>query len=398
MCFFALVIAMILIIQLSYYGAALGAGPTEIEVSFEPNKEMDINIHAVNSESYNFPVITYTDGELSEYLTLLGPSEVVLGPRGTDDGVYTFNYKLHLPDKLDAPGKHEGIIYVSQKPPEGSFGGVAAIIRVASRVIVYIPYPGKFIEAKLNTMDKNLRTGQNLLFSIDVINRGSLKIDNVYGIIDIYDSSKKLISSLRTNSSSVEAGEEAILVSRWLADEKPGKYTAYAKVYFDGNMTDDINDMYFILGSPSIDILSIKANPIENNTVGKIIVEIKSKWNSPIEDVYATIDVIEKDGKIIKSAKSESATLTPWGVKSLPIFLETEGIGIGNYTGIVHVNFFDKNKTAETVISIVPAKSYNMSIIVFAIAGVLIIMLVAFVIVRKRKGGYRSDGYIKSFK
>ncbi|MBN2102290.1 MAG: hypothetical protein JW716_05465 [Candidatus Aenigmarchaeota archaeon] len=386
----AIVFSLIAIIILASGASSLGIGAFEsTDFIFEPNKKVDITVVISNSLDSYLPIVTYVEGETSEYFTLHGEPNAVLSPRGSTQ----FTYTLTMPEKFDTPGEHNAFIFASELPPE-EVGGMAGIIRIGRKVFIRVPYPGKYVDiTEFNIYNPNIN--QKVDFSIKTINRGSIDIENVYADIDIYDAGDKLIDSVITNSLRGVPGQEIEIKTDWLAVTKPGRHKAIATVNYDGETV--AKEKIFNIGSPSIKITDIISNPIQNGSVGKIEIGLESEWNLRIDDVFVNLIVKKDNGEKIADLKSETINIEPWSKPRLNIFWDTNGVGTGNYTGTVAVYYLNETETAETVISIVPlSANINMYINYLAVFVVVLAVVVGVLAVRRRRGprGY----YIKSFK
>jgi hypothetical protein len=120
---------------------------------------------------------------LSEYIDI-PVKEAVISASETSK---TFSYSLNLPSKLE-PGLNTGEVFVMQLPDgdvsEGS--QILATLAVATQVHVYVPYPGKYANAKMYVYGAN--TGEDVRFVMPIVSAGEFDLTNVRANVDIYNS------------------------------------------------------------------------------------------------------------------------------------------------------------------------------------------------------------------
>ncbi len=366
---------------------ALGIGARgDTHFQFEPGKKVDITVVVSNSLKSPLPITTFVEGEIAPYFTSHDNPNVTLGPRG----IAQFTYTLTMPSKFDTPGEHTAFIYARQVPPK-DVGGVAGIIQIGTKIFIHVPYPGKYVDAKLHVYNPNVN--QKVIFKITAINRGSLNIENLYADIDIYDANDNLVDTVTTNSLRAVPNNEVSIEASWFANSKPGKYTAKATVYYDGDTAK--TERVFYLGAPSIKITEIESDPIQNGSVGKIGLHLASEWNLRIDNVFAEL-VITKKGETVATLRSATINVEPWSKPQLNIFWDTTGINIGNYTGKVTLYYLEKTETKDVVLTIVPL-SANISVYLpyLVIFGIVIALIIGVLIFSKRRD--RSPYYMRSF-
>lgn len=373
---------------------ALGMGTLgSKEFEFVPGKEVDISVLVTNSVNAAFPIKVYPSGEIAEYLTLKNEeNEIVLGSKGSA----RFDFKLKMPMSFDKPGEHSAFIFAEQIPPEDA-GGMIGIIRIGNKIIIHVPYPGKYIDSWLSV--ENTRVKQDVTFSIEVNHRGSELINDIYADVHVFDEKDEKIATVRTNNMILQSDTTDILEGVWYADVKPGKYKVIADIYYDGE-TKKTNDYNFNLGSPSIKITEIINDTIVNGTVAKIPVKVKSEWNIKINDVFAELKIFDESGNEIETIKSETINIGPWAIHTFNLFWDTRNANVGEYKASVDIHYLEEKEHRDFSLVIEPVQGfYSEASLIYIIVAVIVLALMTFTIIRRRGrssgGGYYTSSFSK---
>lgn len=364
--------------------SAISISPGQIKMDFIPNLELDFQ-GMVSGGSGGMEIDILVEGDLKDYITLLTPEYVVLGP----DQVHTYRFSIKMPPEFDRPGDHISIIWAAQHVEGGAEGSAVAKLRVGTIVKVVVPYPGKYAVARLKI--ENPEVGENVLFGVDVTNLGKENITSAKAEIKLMDIENNTIVILQTEGKPIETTKTETFQATWFSDTEPGLYKADVKVTYDGKEAYD--SKMFNLGAPLIKIVEIVAEPIENGTIGKINTKVQSFWNQEIRDVYIEMFVKDSEGRTVAEGKSESTAV---GMFSTPVITNywdtTNGVEIGNYTGLFVLKYLDKNDTKEAVLEVM-AKPGALSLDIIAIIAAVIVIAIGvgvFLLFGRGKGRYRQ--------
>ena len=360
-----------IIISIGVY--AIGISPSRSEISFEPNKEIDCSYSLINNIKqepyYDLNVFVYAVGDLNESIKIEQGS-VVLPPNKWVD----FNCTMTLPSEL-SPGLHDnGIIATETNVAAGMVGSLAG---VKMQLWIWVPYPGKYLDGILNVDDIEINKEAN--FNINLISRGEEDINNVKIYVDVYDSFNNKIATVESESFEIKSYESKEMNIKWNSHgNKAGMYSAIARIYYDNSGFLELRDD-FRIGDLYIDILNVTIENIKKNTIGKFIIDVQSMWNSEIEDVYATVEIIYNDKKI-DSVNSESLDIDAWNKETLAAYWDSRDAEIGDYKARVIVNY--EGKTSEKTIdfkiielNIFDKLKSNVAYIIIIIVLLLLILL-----------------------
>jgi hypothetical protein len=243
---------------------ALGISPGRTTIDYEPGLEKQVEISVINNEHKNMKVALFSmmrddlNGSINlfeDHLEFL-PSEKEK----------TLRYNIKLPEEM-GPGLHKGEIVAVEVPSgQGGETSVGATIAVVSQLHIYVPYPGKFVEADLNVLDAT--ENSTATFIVPVTSRGKLGIGEVRAVIDIYKLGEK-IATLETDYHSLDAGKRTELSSKWKVDVSQGDYLAKVSVFYDG---ENIRfEKPFTVGEKKINVESILVNDFQLGEIAKLI-------------------------------------------------------------------------------------------------------------------------------
>ena len=367
--------------------SALGMSPSKITMDFIPNEEFEFEGQVINTGDGTLEFDIYADAELKDFITLLTPDYLLLGPYQSS----VFRFRIKLPDKFDRPGEHIGIIWAATRV-ESEEGIAIARIKVGMKIVVRVPYPGKYAEIKLDI--ENANVNDTVLFEITATNLGKENITSARGEIKILNMENETVVVLQTEGKPIETTKIETFRATWFSDVEPGLYKVEATLFYEGENTS--LEMAFNLGAPLIEIVNVSAESMVNGTIGKILTKIHSYWNQEIEDVYVELSVRDKNGKIIGEDKSKNVNVKPFSSPTVTNYWDTtRGVPLGEYNATVVLHYLDRNDTAEFEIEVVektgmfglPESLGNFVLIIIIVVVVIAVFVAVFLVfyTKKRK-------------
>lgn len=367
--------------------SALGMSPSKITMDFIPNEEFEFEGQVINTGDGTLEFDIYADAELKDFITLLTPDYLLLGPYQSS----VFRFRIKLPDKFDRPGEHIGIIWAATRV-ESEEGIAIARIKVGMKIVVRVPYPGKYAEIKLDI--ENANVNDTVLFEITATNLGKENITSARGEIKILNMENETVVVLQTEGKPIETTKIETFRATWFSDVEPGLYKVEATLFYDGENTS--LEMAFNLGAPLIEIVNVSAESMVNGTIGKILTKIHSYWNQEIEDVYVELSVRDKNGKIIGEDKSKNVNVKPFSSPTITNYWDTtRGVSLGEYNATVVLHYLDRNDTAEFEIEVaektgmfgLPESLGNFVLIIIMVVVVIAVFVAVFLVfyTKKRK-------------
>ncbi|MFH1409781.1 MAG: hypothetical protein ABIH34_07755 [Nanoarchaeota archaeon] len=385
---------MILAVFLLPLAEAIGIGPAQTIIDFEPNLETGHTVIVLNNAGRDMPVTLYVDpsSDLAPYITLPEVVSVVIA----EGGRATFTFTLSLPESLDRPGFHDARVGVVEGEVN-SGGGLGARTAATSLLRVRVPFPGKYLDPKLSipSVEKDQITTVNLLLT----SRGLVTIEQIDADIAIY-SQEELIDSFSLGSAqNIEPRGSVTIAKEWdTAGKKVGQYLGVATFRYDG--VEDETKEKFNIGTKSIEIVDF-TKEFEQDTINKFFVHLQSNWNYDLQDVYSTI-IITKGNNVVATLKSPTISLRPWAFYKLEIFWDTVDLALGEYDATITVSFEDQEVSTKGTVTIIPKKEVlvgpveekpsmlaglggNSIVLVLAVLLGLAILINIIIIMKKRK-------------
>ena len=319
---------------------SLGVVPSRKTITFEPNLEKNIKLKLMD---INGKVSVYTEGDLKPYIELDKSFYNI-----QESGV--ISYTLSLPETLDEPGNHLGKIIIRSIPED--FSGetsVGASVEVVSKLNVFVPYKGRFAEAKLHM--PTFERGKTTSFVVEVENLGDEDITDALVFVDILGPFGDKIKTLKSKEGRIASKKTRRFLIEWTPDVQSGEYKAKATVvYGEENVFDEKN---FKIGEPDVNIVSLSAGEYELGGIAKFDILVESKWNRPMENVKGEIAVV-KEREVLTRSETPEKTLPAYGKQKLSTYWETKKAGVGEYELDTRVNYLNKKKERKFDIQIKP--------------------------------------------
>lgn len=329
---FILFISILVFLFFSTNAFAVGIGHGDTTVHFQPNLEVTIPFILRNIKSGTYIELSVT-GELKDYVTL---SE--LSPTGE------LNVTVHLPDKIEKPGTHT-IWILAKEIPNATMGTIAAVTAVQVPIPIIVPYPGKYVEVRLDAPDVNI--GESVNFVISVTNRGEQNII-AKGTIEIYNPNNEKIATVYTEERAIKTTMTEELHAQWeTSGVKEGEYKAIATITYDGETARA--EKTFRIGTLLIKIIDY-TREFQKDTINRFDIEVESVWNDKISDVYAEIVISDENKNQISSFKTPSTDVEPWEKKIITAYWDTTDINIGTYDANITLHY--ASKVTEKIVKV----------------------------------------------
>ncbi len=317
--------------------SALGVSPGQKIIDFEPGVRHTIQFNVLNDQHKDIMLMIYSLGEMNGSVTL--PTQLLLMP--SDESSRRMSYEVELPKELP-PGDHTVEVVMQEINPNAPAPGVGVKtqLAVATRLVVRVPYPDKYLEiGKIEVMDQDAEG--YIEFRLPVQNYGKEAIEAVEAEFTINDPEGKNVGKMVSQEAPLDTGKRTLLKAKWQADVTPGEYTVVARVIFDDSykMSDATA---FNVGDVDIEILNIETKNFNLGEVAKVDITMVSKWNRKIEDAYVTMEILDEDGEGKANVKTPTFNLVPHERKTVPAYWDTAGFDTGSYHITLEIHFLDK--------------------------------------------------------
>ena len=315
---------------------ALGVTPARTTLDFEPGSSRSVEFQILNSGNEDMKIVFSAQGELAEYISL-GVKDAEIG---ATEGSKTFSYSLNLPSEL-TPGLHTGEVFALQLPSGATSEGsqILATLAVRTQVHLYVPYPGKYANAKMYVYGADV--GEEVRFVIPVVSAGEFDLTSVRANIDVYNKLGEKVASFNTDSVSVASGARKELVYNWKADVPIGDYIAKASLIYDEG-TLDLEET-FSVGSKELELQEISVNDFSLGEIAKLEMLVENKWSEPIGGAHVETTIVNDRGGVVSSFKSASYDVGALSKQVFVSYWDTAGVKVGTYETEVSINYADKS-------------------------------------------------------
>lgn len=374
---------------------ALGITPGRTTLEYGPGQTQTGTFKVINSEHKDMDIVLLLQGDMNRSISLSEVSFHMSAAEGEKAVQFTIAMPLGL-----SPGEHQTDIIAVQLPgkSETSEAFVGASVAVATQIVVFVPYPGKYIDTSLEAIGPDPK-GQ-ITFVVPVISRGKLDITRIRGSVQVYGALNEEIETISTNEISLKSGEHGELVAVYTPTVPPGTYRAQATVIYDEQVV--VTEKQFNVGSPVLDLQQIEVNDFSLGEIAKFEMLVESKWGQPIEGAYAEMLIYNNDGETMADFKSQTYNVDSLGKTLMVAFWDTDGVKEGEYKADLFLRFGEHSvqkglslKVSDNEINIVgvgyvisPTKKSGSSgsmttILIVAIIVLILVNLSWFLVLRR---------------
>lgn len=323
------------------------------------------------------------EGDLAQYFTFSDNlfKDVLPGQ------IRRFSATLNLPEEKPSPGLHENHICVAEAQNRGG-GGVTVRTKACSIIIIRVLYKEKYLQIEDFSVP-NVDVGDILNANIVIKSWTEKDIASVKAVIEMYAAAAKdlkKIAELQTEEKPLASNEKSVLhASIDTKGFEPGGYKAVATVYYDENTANASTN--FNVGILAVKIVNYTKEVLRNK-INKFGVEVESRWNSPIENVYADI-TIENDTLTTPAIK-----LQPWETAALTAYWDTANKKAKYYDGRITLYFAgnstEQNIRVKVLVNPEDIKRLLTYVAVTALSALLVILIVIIALRKPKKGKGRT--------
>ena len=325
---------------------SLGITPGRTTVNYEKGLSKEVEYSIVNNEHKDMQVILTVQGELNKSVTLFD-SLVQFQP---SDATKSFKYDINLTDDIaTTPGLHTAEVVALEVPKAGANGAyVGATLSVVTQIYVYVPYPGKYLDADLNVLDA--AQNSTATFIVPVVNRGNVGIGDARATIDIYTPLNAKVASIDTDYHPVDSQQRTELSGKWDVNVSTGDYLAKVTLFYDGETR--TFSKQFSVGTESLSIESILVNNFQLGEIAKLQILVENKWSQDVQGAFANLLVYDTNNQVMADVKSSSETIPALTKKELIAYWDTVGIKEGEYNGKLMVKYGEKSSDKNLILKV----------------------------------------------
>jgi len=374
-----LILALILLNTTIVLGAGIGSNKLTYQVEFSPNKQVEFEYQLITTSSQTMDYELYTTNEdeiypvppelrlnLTPYVRFEPIELKNIAPKTNP----RFKAIIQMPESFPIPGEH-GVRACVQEGT-GSGGMVGSRSGACGRIIINIPYPGKYLIIALTAQDTDL--GATVPVELFLNNRGLEDIKEITGTLYVYDENDNLVKTVpleKTGLLSRERKTQKIFIDT--IGLKPGEYRIKAEIKWDNGV--EIKEAVFKIGAEKVELLEI-TKTYQNNTINPVEMKVKNNWNKKTENIYSVIKV---SGHEIKTPTIE---LGAWQEGLLKTYWDTKGLEIGNYPAEITIHYNNKQDTYKETFTIIEQaiEKPEMQKVKMPISGLMITVIIVIII------------------
>lgn len=345
-----LILIVFILSLLSSTAFAIGISPSKKSVDFNPGQKITYGIDIVNNGHEDLEVILYPKGEFADRVKL---SRQML-KLSSDEETKRIKVEFIMPEKLDTAGEHlVEIVAVGSTPlQDGANAVVKADIAVISKLIVEVPYPEKYAEARVHVLDTEI--GKPVVVSVPVFNKGDKDIDSVHVVVLLHSSDGELVDEMMIETKGIKAGDNMKFKAKSTKEYVPGQYKAVATVNYDGKEIE--TETMFSIGELKIEIKSLVVNEFTLGDVAKFDILLYNSWNTELTNVYAEMQITDTDNNIYTDFKTVAINIAPREISRLEGYWYTKDVMPGVYRARVILNYANRLQSTEFELEVHPNK------------------------------------------
>jgi len=345
----AIFLSMILILS-TINAHALGIAPSRKVVDYT-TEPMKLTARIINNELKDMKVLLYPEGDYASAITLDQTEFLIKSSESEKE----FTYTLTMPPDLDPGTKNLSIVVIevpmSMNVNDNGAANIISTVSVAHQIWVNVPYPGLFAEGFMFVSSGNVN--DTITFTGTVSNKGTEKIEGITGEVVIKGPTNEEIARIPSTSiSSLDPVNADKLIANWKADVNPGMYYAEFIVNYAGKQF--VLRKEFMVGDFSLEIKDIKVNNFKLGAIAKFDVNLLSRWNEPIQNVFGEMQIIDQKGSVLTTFKTMPVDAESLSTTTITGYWDTQDVVVGDYDVKVVVYYNDKTseKIFRTVVGI----------------------------------------------
>lgn len=339
------VLVLMMCLMLSSFVLSLGVNPGSQEIKYSKGvKNFKMDVLNTNSASIICKV-SIASNDFGDKVQL-DRTEFRLLP----SGIGTIKGTINIDDSLK-PGQNCVRYYIEEVPDE-DVGMISARTAIISRVCVFVPYPGKYIESRFD--QQSAIENSFVYFTINLASKGKDVINSVVLNARIYDTEGNLVDELPLKTiEGLVSLEEKSIPFKTTKELKGGEYTLKLLLEYDG--TQDTFEYPLRVGTADMEIKYASDEIKLKNGIATFTMRVKSLWNDPFNNLYGEIRLPQISNDGFKTAVSD---INSWAEAELKGYIDHPDLIPGTYDATYTVYFANnKAKSIEKQVVVIDASN-----------------------------------------
>ncbi|MBU0460781.1 MAG: hypothetical protein ABIH82_04555 [Candidatus Woesearchaeota archaeon] len=333
--YFRLLVYVLLFLFSFTFTIALSITPSVQDLQYVPGEVRTISFTTSGAEKIGVDL----GGILASHSKLLTPTEMT----GCANGPCSINVEITIPNLEDQPGRNDLSVVVTEMPLTGEFaGGISAVPRIIGIVRMLVPYPGKYLEAKLVASSDKVNVGQKVQFTALVTSFGGETVNKIIGNLNIFPlgPGEDKFTLEFPSAEGLGPGQTLEMKTVWdTTGINPGRYKAVANLSYDEGKSAFADIFGLDIGDRLVKILSVNPLTFTTGKIQKVQVEVRNYWNE-VFDVYVNLKLKDDSSSVLTESDSKSIELDK-GAGGIDTFIDLSNVNPGDY--ILEVTtFFDE--------------------------------------------------------
>ncbi len=340
-----IVMFVLLFLLLSSFALSLGVNPGSQEIKYSQGvKSFKMDVLNTNSA----PIICKVSIASNDFgdKVQLDRTEFRL----LQSGIGTIKGTINIDDSLK-PGRN-CVRYYIEEMPDQDVSMISARTAIISRVCVFVPYPGKYLEPRFE--QQSAVENSFVYFTITLSSKGKDVINSAVLNARVYDKEGNLVDELPLKTiEGITSLEEKNVPFKTTKELKGGEYTLKLLLEYDGNQ--DTFEYPLRVGTPEVEIKSASDEIKLKNGIATFNIIVKSLWNDPFNNLYGEIKIPSISNDAFKTSVSD---INSWAEAELKGYIDHPSVVPGTYEAIYTVYFANgKTKSLEKPVVIVDASN-----------------------------------------
>jgi hypothetical protein len=342
--------AMMILLVLSIFifssaiAYGLGVAPSR-EIAQYTTEEQTFTFRIINNDHKNMQVRIYAQGELGQYVTA---DKAVYDIKSSDEEI-PITYTIRIPSNLQ-PGTRSAEIVVLETSTDTAGEADKTLLLSALGIVhelrVNVPYPGKYAEGVIYISEGNVNVNDSMLFTASIINKGTERINSIDTQLIIRGPTNGEIARIKGGSlKGLESKTSGKIDTAWTANVEPGMYSAEYVINYDDKIL--VIRKTFQIGTIHLRITDLTVGPFTLGAVAEFNVNMISEWNQPIDDVFGELQIIDGQGNVLSTIKTNNFQARPLATSSINAYWNTKDMDVGNYDVRVIMHYAEK--TSERI-------------------------------------------------